>query len=284
MLAGKHALVTGGSRGIGAAIGAALLGAEARVTLLARNASELAERIESLRASGVAQDARGDGQGVRADMRGTRAEVQAVCSEVQGVCADVRDEAAVADAFARATDAFGRVDILVNNAGAAHSASFAATTSAMWNDLLAVNLTGTFLCSRAAVPAMLAAGWGRIVNVASTAGLAGGRYIAAYCAAKHGVVGLTRALAIELAAGGVTVNALCPGFVETGLLDESLATIVRKTGRSTAAAREALLAQSLQRRFIEPDEVAQAALWLCGPGSDAITGQSLALEASGFVA
>src|SRR5580704_10776928 len=112
MLAGKHALVTGGSRGIGAAIGAALLGAEARVTLLARNASELAERIESLRASGVAQDARGDGQGVRADMRGTRAEVQAVCSEVQGVCADVRDEAAVNDAFARATDAFGRVDIL----------------------------------------------------------------------------------------------------------------------------------------------------------------------------
>jgi 3-hydroxybutyrate dehydrogenase len=263
MLTGKHALVTGGSRGIGAAIGAALLGAGAHVTLLARNAAELNERTATLRGSGAARG---------------------VGAELQGVRADVRDEAAVADAFARAADAFGRVDILINNAGAARSASFAATTSALWNELLAVNLTGTFLCSRAAVPAMLAAGWGRIVNVASTAGLAGGRYIAAYCAAKHGVIGLTRALAIELAAGGVTANALCPGFVETGLLDESLATIVRKTGRSAAAAREALLAQSLQRRFIEPDEVAQAALWLCGPGSDAITGQSLALEASGFVA
>jgi NAD(P)-dependent dehydrogenase (short-subunit alcohol dehydrogenase family) len=144
--------------------------------------------------------------------------------------------------------------------------------------MLAVNLTGTYLCTRAAVPAMIAANFGRIVNVASTAGLTGGAYIAAYTAAKHGVVGLTRALAVELAPKGITVNAVCPGFTETEMLDRTLATIVSATGRTTDGAAQALLARNPLGRFVRPDEVASMVAWLCGPASAAITGQAIVID------
>jgi NAD(P)-dependent dehydrogenase (short-subunit alcohol dehydrogenase family) len=143
--------------------------------------------------------------------------------------------------------------------------------------MIEVNLTGTFLCTQAALPGMLAAGWGRIVNIASTAGLRGYPYVSAYCAAKHGVIGLTRALALELARKNITVNAVCPGFTQTELLEASLAAIVQKTGRSTAEARAELVRHNPQGRLVEPEEVAQAVLWLCLPGSAALTGQAIAV-------
>jgi NAD(P)-dependent dehydrogenase (short-subunit alcohol dehydrogenase family) len=152
-----------------------------------------------------------------------------------------------------------------------------------WDAIIGVNLTGTYLCSRAAVGPMLARGWGRIVNVASTAGLVGGKYGSAYCASKHGVIGFTRALAVEFAGSGVTVNAVCPGFVETALLTDALAEITAKTGRTEAQARAAMLAGSLQSRVITPDEVAAAVVWLCSDGAAAMTGQALPIEASGTV-
>lgn len=183
-LAGVHALVTGGARGIGEAVARSLLAQGARVTLLGRNQATLASGAHALAAHG----------------------------EVAWVSADISDAAAVAAAFARAAGRFGPVQVLVNNAGQALSAPFGKTDSALWQQMIDVNLTGTFHCISAALPSMLSAGWGRIVNVASTAGLIGYPYVTAYCAAKHGVVGLTRALALEVAKKGVTVNAVCPGI------------------------------------------------------------------------
>ncbi len=203
-LQGRHALVTGAARGIGAAIARALADQGARLTLVGR-------RLEGL-------------QALAAELPG----------EVQAVAADVADPAAVEAAFAQASARFGPVTLLVNNAGQAESAPFAATSLALWQHMLAVNLTGSFLCAQAALPQMLEAGWGRIVNVASTAGLRGYAYVSAYSAAKHGVIGLTRSLALELARKGITVNAVCPGYTETELLRESIARVVEKTGRSEA--------------------------------------------------
>ena len=142
---------------------------------------------------------------------------------------------------------------------------------------LAVNLTGTFHCTHAALPDMLASGWGRIVNVASTAGLAGYKYVSAYCAAKHGVIGLTRSLAAELATKGITVNAVCPGYTDTGIVRETIANIVARTGRSEAAALAELTAGNPQKRLVQPEEVANAVTWLCLPGSDAMNGQAIAV-------
>jgi NAD(P)-dependent dehydrogenase (short-subunit alcohol dehydrogenase family) len=239
----KHAVVTGASRGIGLAIARALHARGARVTLMARDARAL---------EAAALDLGG----------GTRWQV-----------VDVTDQDSVLDAFARA----GAADILVNNAGQAASSSFAKTDSALWQRMLDVNLTGAYHCIQAALPAMLDAGWGRIVNVASTAGLTGYRYVAAYCAAKHGLVGLTRALALELAAKGITVNAVCPGYTETDIVQDAVANIVRKTGRSPEQARAELAAANPQGRLVRPEEVAHAVAWLCMPDAAAMNGQAIAV-------
>ena len=242
-LQGKHAVVTGASRGIGLAIAYALRAQGARITLMARDARALEAAVAEL---------------------GGDTAWQAV---------DVTDAEGVSAAFARA----GAVDILVNNAGQAASAPFGRTDAALWQRMLDVNLTGAYHCMQAALPAMLDAGWGRVVNVASTAGLTGYRYVAAYCAAKHGLVGLTRALALEVANKGVTVNAVCPGFTDTDIVADAVANIVRKTGRTADQARAEMTAANPQGRLVQPDEVGHAVAWLCMPGAAAMNGQAIAV-------
>jgi 3-hydroxybutyrate dehydrogenase len=245
-LDGRHAVVTGGGRGIGAAIADALAAAGAQLTLMGRNEGRLREKVETLPV----------GQAVRCD---------------------VTDEASVAAAFAEATRNFGPVAILVNNAGAAESAPFVRSSLELFRRMLDVNLIGTFLCSRAALPDMLEAGFGRMVNVASIAGLKGAAYISAYCAAKHGVIGLTRALALETATKGITVNAVCPSYTDTEMAQRAIANIVAKTGRSVAEAEAELVRKNPQGRLIRPEEVAATVLWLCAPGAQSITGQAIAI-------
>jgi NAD(P)-dependent dehydrogenase (short-subunit alcohol dehydrogenase family) len=191
---------------------------------------------------------------------------------------DVTDEASVRGAFSAARERHGPIDILVNNAGQAESAPFGKTELALFQRMIAANLTGTFLCAREALPDMLARGAGRIVNVASTAGLVGYAYVSAYCAAKHGVVGLTRALALETAKRGVTVNAVCPGYTETDIVRDAVANIMHKTGKSEDEARAALTARNPQGRMVQPDEVADAVLWLASPAAAAITGQAVSVS------
>ena len=169
------------------------------------------------------------------------------------------------------------IDAQVNNAGEAVTAPFQKTDDALWHRMLGVNLTGVYACIREGLPDMLDAGFGRIVTVASTAGLRGYRYGSAYVAAKHGVIGLTRALALEVAERGITVNAVCPGYTDTDLVRDAIANITSRTGRSADEAREALIAGNPQRRMIQPVEVAQAVVWLCAPGTESVTGQSLAI-------
>jgi NAD(P)-dependent dehydrogenase (short-subunit alcohol dehydrogenase family) len=235
--AGRHALVTGGGSGIGAAIAVALRDAGAVVTVVGRRVSD---------AAGYQQ-------------------------------ADVTDGASIRAAVAAAEAAHGPIAILVNNAGAVESAPFARTSRAIWDRMLAVNLTGTFEVTQALLPAMVARGWGRVINVASTAGLTGYPYVAAYVAAKHGVVGLTRALALETAKSQVTVNAVCPGYTETALLTDSFAAIMAKTEKTEAEVRRDFTKSNPQGRLVQPEEVAAAVLWLCRPGSGAVTGQAIAI-------
>jgi 3-hydroxybutyrate dehydrogenase len=246
-LQGRHALVTGGGRGIGAAIAGALAAAGARVTLLGRTTAELEKTAAALPG-------------------GARA-----------VTADVTDARQVERAFAAARDAGGEISILVNNAGLAKSRPLAKGDEAFWRMMLDVNLTGAWHCTRAVLPAMLAANWGRIVSVSSTAGLRGYAYCTAYCAAKHGLVGFTRALALEVAKSGITVNAVCPGFTDTGVVRDAVRAISEQSARSESEARQTLISFNPQQRFVEPEEVANAVLWLCSPGSESMNGQSIAV-------
>jgi len=248
-LAGRHALVTGGGRGIGAAIARTLLAKGARVTIAGRSREPLDATVAELSTLG----------------------------EIDCVTMDVTRAASVAQAFAAAQVRFGPVAVLVNNAGQAASSPFLKTDQALWQQMLAVNLTGTWHCMQAALPAMLEARWGRIVNVASTAGLTGYGYVSAYCAAKHGVVGLTRSLAQEVAARGITVNAVCPGYTDTDIVAEAVANIAAKTGRSEEQALAELASSNPQRRLVQPEEVANAVAWLCMPGAVAMNGQSVAV-------
>ena len=247
-LQGRHAVVTGAARGIGAEIAQTLAAAGATLTLLGR-------RRDALEA--LAAQLPGTGHGV--------------------VTADVADAAQVNAAFAEAR-VRGPIVVLVNNAGQAETAPFAKMTLELWQRMLAVNLTGTFLCTQAALPDMLQAGGGRIVNIASTAGLKGYAYVSAYAAAKHGVIGLTRSLALELAKKGITVNAVCPGYTETDILRDGIANVVAKTGISEAEALARFTAGNPQGRIVQPREVADAVRWLCGDAAASITGQSLSVS------
>lgn len=244
-LSNHHAVVTGGGTGIGAAIARSLLGAGARVTIMGRRREVLDACV-------------------------------ARCPGLHAVEVDVIDEVSVETAMTTARKA-GPVTILVNNAGAAETAPFARTSTAQWQRMLAVNLTGTFLCTRAAYADIAAAPGGRIVNVASTSGLKGYAYTAAYSAAKHGVIGLTRTLALELARTGATANAVCPGFADTDLVDRSLDNVVAKTGMSRADALQQFVRDNPQQRLVTPDEVAATVLWLCDPLSHSINGQAIAV-------
>jgi NAD(P)-dependent dehydrogenase (short-subunit alcohol dehydrogenase family) len=249
-LIARHALVTGASRGIGASIAAALAAEGMRISLFGRDAAALEEVAARLGG---------------ADRAGA-------------VPADITDSDSVRAAFAAARGRFGPVDVLVNNAGQAASAKFTDTDAALWQRLMAVNVTGSYLCTREAIGDMLKGGYGRIVNIASTAGLRGGAYISAYAASKHAVIGLTRSLALEYAQRNITVNAVCPGFVNTDIVKDAIANIVAKTGRTAAEALEGLVATNPQRRLIEPQEVAATVAWLCRPGTESITGQSIVLS------
>lgn len=199
-------------------------------------------------------------------------------SRLEPFVCDVTDRASVHRAVKEAEQRLGPIDVLVNNAGVAESVAFASMADELWDRMLSVNLTGTYLCTRAVIPGMFERRSGRVINIASVAGRKGFAYSAAYCAAKHGVVGLTRALAIEAAPKGVTVNAICPGWLDTDMTRESIERIVRTTGRSAADARSALERMNPQRRLIEPDEVAALAVYLAGPDARGITGQTLGVD------
>lgn len=244
---GRHALVTGGGSGVGKAIALALAAEGAAVTICGRREAELGK-------------------------------VAGESERIFGIAADVTDEASIATLYQEAEAGRGPFDIVVANAGMAGSAPAHKTSLTDWQRTLDVNLTGAFLTVKPALAGMLARKTGRIVFVASTAALKGYAYVAPYVAAKHGVVGLMRALAAETAKSGVTVNAVCPGFVETDMLEESVQRIVEKTGRSADEARASLAATNPQGRFVQPEEVAAAVLWLCRDAARSITGQAISVS------
>lgn len=248
-LAGRHALVTGGGHGIGGDVATALVRQGARVTLLGRNEARLAEQVARC----------------------------APLGQVQSVTADVSKGDQVEAAFRKAVEGFGLIDILVNNAGTADSAPFTKLTEENWRKLFGVNVDGVFHCTQQVFGPMLAAKWGRVINIASVAGVRGYRYISAYCATKHAVIGLTRVLALEAAKSGVTVNAICPGYVDTELTQQNIRSIAQKTGMSEADALASLVSANPQGRLIQPEEIARTVVWLCSPGSESVTGQSIML-------
>ncbi len=251
-LRGQHAAVTGASGGIGAAIAVTLAQLGADVTLMGRNQEALANVVTRLQ--------------------------KVYSGKFQFVLVDVSDESRVAAAFDAAQERFGAPRILVNNAGIAEAMPFSKTDLKFWQRLIDIDLTGPFLCTRQVSGAMVKGGYGRIVNIASTAGRTGYPYVSAYCAAKHGLIGLTRALAREFAKSNITVNAVCPGYTDTNVVASALDNIVTKTGRTREAALAQLVAHNPQGRLIDPTEVAEVVGWLCLPSSASITGQSIMID------
>ena len=241
-LEGRHALVTGGATGIGLAITKSLVSAGARVTIASRNI----ERVNA----------------VAAELEG-----------VNGVALDVTSPKNISDVF----EQLEAVDILVNNAGIAFATPFQKMSLEQWSGVMAVNLTGVFLCTQAVLASMCERDRGRIINIASTAGLQGAPYISAYAASKHGLVGMTRSLGLELAATGITANCVCPGFTDTDMVTDAINNITSKTGRSEAEALAELVKHNPQQRLITPEEVANTVLWLCQDSSRSITGQSIVI-------
>jgi NAD(P)-dependent dehydrogenase (short-subunit alcohol dehydrogenase family) len=246
-LNGRHALVTGGGSGIGLAIASALTESGAVVTILGRRAAKLHEAVAAGHAAYAAT-------------------------------ADVTDEAATTKAVTAAAETLGQVLLLINAAGAAETAAFQKTSMAMFERMWRVNVTGAVVTTHAVLPGMLGAGFGRVVNIASTASLKGYRYVSAYVTAKHGLLGFTRALAQEVAGTGVTVNAVCPGFTDTDLVAESVARIVARTGRTSEQAVAELTRGNPLGRLIRPDEVAATVLYLCLSEAAAVNGQALAVD------
>lgn len=244
---GKHLLVTGGGSGVGAKIATTFANAGAKVTIVGRRLCALQE---------VADES----------------------VNIFPVVGDVGDEASLNEAFKAARHHQGPIDIVIANAGATDTAPFERTSLAQWERTLAVNLTGTFLTFQNAYEDMKPSGKGRMIAVASTAGQKGYSYVSPYCAAKHGVIGLVKSLALEAARCDITVNAICPGFIETPMLEKSVANIMEKTGRNEEEARKSLYSGNPQKRFIQVEEIAAMALWLCAPGSESITGQALSIS------
>ncbi|WP_440997231.1 SDR family NAD(P)-dependent oxidoreductase [Arhodomonas sp. SL1] len=243
----RHALITGGGTGIGAAVAERLAAEGMNVTVVGRRSAPL--------------------EALAARLEGANA-----------VTADVTDAGSVGRAFEEARAVHGPVGVLVNNAGAAKTAPFDRIEAGDWQSMLEVNLSGVFHCMQVALTDMRAVGGGRIVNVASTAGLKGYAYVAGYCAAKHGVIGLTRAVALELAREPITVNAVCPGYTDTELVSNALDTITAKTGRSREEALQEFVKVNPQRRLVRPEEVAETVSWLCRPNTAAVTGQAISVS------
>lgn len=250
----QHAFISGASRGIGASIALALANAGFKLTLTGRNLKDLEDQANSL-------------------MKIT---------SVQVLTLDLENPQSVQDAVDQSIKQFGPINILINNAGQAISQPFAKTDLVLWKKMLDINLTGTYLCISACLPSMLKDAQngqsGRIINIASTAGLKGYAYVSAYTAAKHGVIGLTKSLALELATKNITVNAICPGYTETDIVRDAVKNIVQKTGKTEEQAKASLASTNPQGRLVQPEEVAQAVAWLCAPGSNSINGQTIAID------
>lgn len=256
VLSGRRAVVTGAGRGIGRSIALALAQAGADVAVTARTQGE----IEQL-----------------------AAEIRAMGRQSLAVPCDVTDSEQVKHMASTLIDGLGGVDILVNNAGNAGSHKFLNHPDELWHRMLSINLTSVYYVTRAFVPKLIEQRWGRIITIASMASRVGGSYIAAYTAAKHGVLGLTRALAVELLPYNITVNAICPGYVNTPMTDASVSNIAARTGMSEAQAREALEKSSPQKRLFEPEEIAAVAVFLAQDINKGITGQAINIDGGGMM-
>lgn len=246
----KHILITGGAQGVGLAIAERFLAAGAKITITGRNQERLAAAKQAL----------------------------GIAGSVLTVAADVSDEAAVSDLFEQAEAAHGTINVLVNNAGISGSAPLSRMSVEHFDEMMAVNARGLFLCSKAAAGPMGKSGGGRIINIASTAGMKGYAYVAAYVSSKHAAVGLTRALALELASKNITVNAICPGFIETPMTIQTIRNITEKTGRSEEEARAELVKFNPQKRLIEVDEIATTSIWLASDAARSVNGQVIAID------
>ena len=251
-LKGQHAVITGGSRGIGAAISNYLAQLGANISLTGRTESTLAEQAQHIR--------------------------NCYNVEVHTALGNMADEADVNRCFKSAAKELGSVQILINNAGMGKSAPFHRMDNNLWHEIIGLNLTGTYLCTKEVFSEMREKGYGRIVNISSTVGLRGYPYIAAYCASKHGVIGLTRTLALECVKKGITVNAICPGYTDTDLVSEAVDAIIEKTGKHREEIQSEIDNISPMGRMVTPDEVAETVSWICLPSSASITGQSIVVS------